>query len=698
LAEQSVKEKVVGFSLKETVALIVLGWIIFAWSYLSRVGAGPKYWVVTGGWLPWIYILVVIALLGRKGLKVPEKTFIIMLVYILAICSGREYVFWGAAEVDVINTITNTFSASMAMMRFPAGARDYLAGLLPPWLVLQDEHVANVYYDGGGIPLGVLYWEKTMPIIMSWSLILISTWLLVHTSITLFGGPQWYDVERLGFPLSIPLSYSINETYPTEDQPLWGRLFSFKNKIFWASLIVGMLLNIPYLITQVFPAIPLGALVGFGFGNIPINQNTAPALINAIQSILPGAQVSCVVALWTLPLMIMMPIDFLVTGVLCIFLICWIYPAIAIRSGWIPEGVWAGGARPFPFFYWAGNGMPIGLGLLSIWLARKQILKALKSLFWGEDFEINGVSARIGTAIMIVAMIIFLGVWIVAGIAIIPGILFFLLVGLKCFGGARGVAEFMTWDHAHYQTYQMVWPIGVSLGLWGAVPPQTNAQLAVFGLSVGTLGTWTGLGMGNSGLNYGIYAQYYGALRKTNSDVRRSFYELMIAMIFIIPFMLAFDAWFNSIAGISKTSQSGMDLNWFNPVQAAMDTGVTRLTWGISAYLTMEEQALWGFLGALTVIIVYYLRLIFPWFFLNPVAIWLFTMGGGTSSVYNWIETPIALLTRYILIRTIGPRRTEELIIPLAAGLAIGIGVLYLIVGAYIFFTVSVPTLAALLR
>ncbi|MEM1515542.1 MAG: hypothetical protein QXL85_08490 [Candidatus Bathyarchaeia archaeon] len=697
MTEQSAREKVVGFSLKETVALIMLGWIIFVWAYLSRVGAGPKYWVVTGGWLPWIYILVVIALLGRKGLKVPEKTFIIMLIYILAICSGREFIFWGSSEVDVINTITNTFSASMAMMRFPAGARDYLVGLVPPWLVLQDESVANVYYDGGGIPAGVPYWEKTLPIIIAWSLILISTWLLVHTSITLFGGPQWYDVERLGYPFAVPLSYSINEVYPAEDQPLWGRLLDFsRNKIFWISFIVGVLLNIPYFISQVFPAIPLGALVGYGFGNVPINTTTAPALINAIQSVLPGAQVSCILCLWSLPLLVLMPIDFLATGVLCIFLITWIYPAIAIRSGWVPEGVWTGTARPFPWFLWAGNGFPIGLGILSLWLARKQIVRALRALFGGEDFEIHGISARTGMAIMIIAAIIFLGVWVAAGIAIIPGIIFFILVGLKCFGGARGMAELGSWDHAHYQTYQFVWPLGVSLGIWGATPPQANPQLAVFGLSVGTLGTWTGLGMGNSGLNYAIYSEYYGVLRKTRAEVKKAFYELMIVMIFLVPFMLVFDAWFNSLVGISKTSQTGMDLNWFNPVQAAMDTGVTRLTWGISPLLTMEEQAMWGFLGMLTVWVIYYLRSVFPWFFLNPVAIWLFTM--GATNVWNWIEAPLALAIRYILVKVFGPRKAEITIIPFAAGLAVGIGALYLIVGAYIFFTVSVPTLATLLR
>jgi len=692
MIEPPAEKKAARFSLKETVALIILGWIIFAWSYLSRVGAGPKYWVVTGGWIPWFYILLVIALLGRKGLKVPDKTFILMLIYILAICSGREYIFWGSSEVDVINTITNTFSASMAMMRFPTGARDSLVGLLPSWLVLQDERVANVYYDGGGIPPGVPYWESTLPIIISWSLILISTWLLVHTSITLFGGPLWYDEERLGFPFSVPLSYSINGVYPAEDQPSWGRLFSIsRNKIFWISFVVGILLNIPYLIAQVFPAIPLGALVGYGFGNIPLNPTTAPALINAIQSILPGAQVSCTITLWILPLLLLMPTDFLATGVLCIFLLTWIYPAIAIRSGWVPEGVWTGTARPFPWFLWTGNGFPIGLAILSLWLARKRILRALKALFGGEDFEIHGISARTGMAILILAAIIFLGVWIAAGIAILPGILFFILVGLKCFGGARGIAELGSWDHAHYQTYQMVWPLGVSLGAWGPTPPQASAQLAVFGLSVGTLGTWTGLGMGNSGLNYAIYGEYYGVLRRTGADVRKHFYELTIAMIFIIPFMLVFDAWFNSVVGISNTSQTGMDLNWFNPVGAAMNTGVTALTWGISPYLTMTEQALWGFLGALTVWIIYYLRSVFPWFFLNPVAIWLFTM--GSTNVWNWIEASLCLVARYMLVRVLGPRRAEATIIPIAAGLAVGIGALYLIVGAYIFFTVSMPTL-----
>ena len=695
LSEKVSEKKAPAVSLKETVALIILGWVIFAWSFVSRVSAGPKYWVVTGGWIPWIYILMVVAGLGKRGLKVPNKTFLIMLIYLLAISSGREFIFWGSSEVDVINTITNTFSASMAAWIFPSEASERLAGLLPRWLVLQDNSIANIYYKGGGIPLGAPYWSSVLPIVVSWSLILITTWLIVHISIFLFGGPQWYDVERLNFPFAVPLSYSINETYPTEQQPSFGRLFNVsKNKAFWGAFIVGLILNIPYLIGQVLPFIPLGALVGFGFGNIPINMNTAPALITAVQAVLPGAQVECMACLWIIALLLLMPVDFLATGVISIFLITWIYPAIAIRAGWVPAGVWTGTARPFPWFLWAGNGMPIGFGILSLWLARKQIIRAIKSLVGGEDFEVHGVSVRTGLLIMIAAMVIFLGIWFSAGVPVITGILFFILVGLKCFGGARGIAEFGSWDHAHYQTYQMVWPVGAELGTWSWSAPQANASLATFGLAVGTAGTWTGFGMGNSALQYGIYGEYYGVLRKTGADLKKSFYELMIAMVFIIPFMLIFDAWFNSNVGISNTSQTGMDLNWFNPVQAAMDTGVASLSWGISPLLTMQEQALWGFLGALTVWIIYYLRMTFPWFFINPLAIWLFTM--GATNVYNWIEVPIALLVRYTLFKVLGARRAEELIVPLVSGLAVGIGAIYLIVGAVTFATISIPNLTTL--
>jgi hypothetical protein len=693
------EKNVTAISLKETVALIVLGYIIYVWSFVSRVLAGPKYWVVTGGWLPWIYILAVIALLGRMGLKVPDKSFVLMVIYILAINSGREFIFWGSSEVDIINTVTNTFSACMAAPYFPPGASESLARLIPEWLVLQDKRVADIYYRGGGIPPGVPYWSLTMPIIVVWSLIMITTWLMVHTSIVLFGGPRWYDVERLYYPFAVPLAYVINNIYPEEKAEEkaseWGRLFSFsRNKVFWVALIVGIILNIPYLIAQVLPFIPLGALVGYGFGNIPINESTAPALIRSVQAILPGAQVSCILCLWSLPLFMLMPIDFLVTGVIAVFLITWIYPAIAIRVGLVPAGQWTGIARPFPWFLWAGNGMPIGLGIMTLWLVRKQIIRAIKSLIGGENFEVHGISMRRGLSIMIIAMIIFLGIWYAAGIDPIVGTLFFILVGLKCFGGARGMAEFSSWDHAHYQTYQMVWPIGVALGRWGPTPPQTSRPLAVFGLAVGTMGTWTGLGMGNAALQYAIYSQYYGVQRKVGADLRKSFYELMIAMIFLIPFMLVFDAWFNSNVGISRTSQTGMDLNWFNPVAAAMNTGVVGLTWGVSPLLTMQEQALWGFLGALTVWVISYLRAVFPWFFINPVALWIFTM--GATNVYNWIEAPIALVARYTLLKVLGARKTEELLVPLVAGLAVGIGALYLIVGAYIFFTVSIPNFSML--
>jgi len=216
-------------SVKETIALIIFGIIVWIFSYCTRVLSGPKFWVVTGGWLLWFYIIIIFAFLAKMGIKIPNQSFFLLMVYLLMMGAGRDYVLWGGAECNLIDGITSTFGASMAMMNFPLGAREVLSGIVPKWLLLQDQQISNIYYFGGGVPENVPYWSTISPLILVYSLLIFGGMLAQHCFAFLFGDPRWYDIERLPFPYGAPLGYVINQTYPEKEGGKSGSLLSLKD-------------------------------------------------------------------------------------------------------------------------------------------------------------------------------------------------------------------------------------------------------------------------------------------------------------------------------------------------------------------------------------------------------------------------------------------------------------------------------------
>jgi len=60
---------------------------------------------------------------------------------------------------------------------------------------------------------------------------------------------------------------------------------------------------------------------------------------------------------------------------------------------------------------------------------------------------------------------------------------------------------------------------------------------------------------------------------------------------------------------------------------------------------------------------------------------------------WMWLDSLIALILKYAFSRALGPRRTEELIVPAASGFAIGYGFLVLVADLYVWITYSWPFL-----
>jgi hypothetical protein len=81
------------------------------------------------------------------------------------------------------------------------------------------------------------------------------------------------------------------------------------------------------------------------------------------------------------------------------------------------------------------------------------------------------------------------------------------------------------------------------------------------------------------------------------------------------------------------------------------------------------------------------------WIF-NPIG---FAFTGIENFYVGWFNAVVfGLIAKYILNRAVGPRRAMEISIEFVAGIMAGVGLLYLVLGGYVFFTISLPNLGLL--
>lgn len=672
-------------SIAEIVALILITWFAFVWGWITRDFALGKYWVATGTFLPWFWLLLVVGYLGKKGVLRLSKEFVVCVIFILMMTTGKWYWFMGTSEVNIFNNFAATYtSAAQAWIEIPV-AREYLAGLLPTWLVPQDDVAVGRYYSGGGDP----YWGVYIGPITAWSLLLISIVLISAPMVLLILGPQWYEVERLQFPIVIPSVYAVNETFPTEEKGEWFRIANFttgRYKVFWIAFVIGLFLNLPYILTQVIPAMPVFPIMGGGYGVWNLEGLDA-----AVENILPNAQLDCQVVVTNILIFTMLPLDVTITALIFRVFVGVIYNPLVTRMGLVAPGdnFAPGLAWPWPHFLgFAYMGGFMGMAAMALWSTRDRWFRAFKS--FKEDFEVEGASMRLGMILMAIGALLMLGVWIAAGLNPVMAVIWLVLFTMMNIGGAYLYAGGMWYGadcHGLY-TWQLGFPIGQGLGIWSGTAPQQNASLAVYGLASGTMGHCISPFGSNSAFSFSQFTATYGLAKGTNADFKKVVTYLVIALVFLFPFALTVNTYVASHVGMANTGEQ----TW-STAAGALDTGVRGISFGIGD-LSFTDMWTWTIGGGAIFVIISWLRTIFPWFFINPIGISL-ALGAGLWLV-GWVNPLVAIILRVTLEKTMGPRRTMEYLIPILSGLAIGMGFLYFFVGLYIMATSSLPTFAAL--
>jgi hypothetical protein len=366
------------------------------------------------------------------------------------------------------------------------------------------------------------------------------------------------------------------------------------------------------------------------------------------------------------------------------------------RAGILAPGASIYWSWPIPLAFFNSVSANIGLGLVVLFMMRGRIKKAFSS--FKQDYEVNGMSVRMLLSLGIVGAILFLLIWIVAGVDPISSILLGLVFTVTSIGGAYHYG-FLYWYGAHctgYDGWKWAWPISSGLGLLPTTAPSTSANAAAFGYYTTTMGTCVGAFEANSMYNPDILIQTYSLGADTKTDLKRLLTYMLVTLVLLAPFAFVFDAWFNSHVGISNTSQSSMDMFWWNPASAALGLGVQSFTWSTGRF-PIWQQLVGQLVVALFIFVSYFISARVPvltWI-LHPAGM-ATALGVNPGGWVGWFNPLVGLIAKYILNRAVGPRRAMEVTIEFVAGIAVGFGLLFLVLGGYVFFTISLPNLGLL--
>ncbi|MEM1667753.1 MAG: DUF6785 family protein [Thermofilaceae archaeon] len=630
--------------------------------------------------IPYFFIILLNFLVGKVNPRwrlTPPELAILLLPFFAII--GKAYLPIGAGFEGFgrfqINTVHFLIYATNNMPMMPV-----FRELLPGYIWPKDPTVIEMAWRGK-LPGEVVNWGAwTGAIMFIWLSSL--TWLLLVIFIV-FGiiGYQWVEVERLTFPMAIPTTYIIVRSQENGRTPLFDMKES-ESRIFWVAFIVGLVIGGAPIMAEVIPAIPVGG--AFQWGEMPMSFMFIPAVFG------PGAHAQATFIIHQAMLFLLVPFDVLWTGFLIWVIFGLIYQPLGVRMGWLPyePGVetwsnwWFGYRPPFPYSFFATAGLATGVALYSLWVARDRI-RRLFSTIRGADIIEDGLSLRLVAMGLIGSALFFLIFWAAVGVPFVAAILLLLTWFLWQIGHARVMAE-VWWHDPCYWAYVFYWLYPAGAGwMWGTEIPTRSAGWLMTNTAITILGEWTPR---HFPMSSGFFTNYYYVVRRTRTNLKDAFIISVITAVLCSLIATIVPLWLANHIGLSKSALVG----YASYIAGyTSDKGITSMG---AFTIPNEHIAAWTVIGILTAFALYFIRMRWPAFIINPVAaipaFWLME--------FMWLASLVALVVKIVLVRALGAARFERYVTPIAAGVAIGYGALVIVPMFFHIATTIIPRFAAL--
>ncbi|HID90562.1 TPA: hypothetical protein EYP44_01215, partial [Candidatus Bathyarchaeota archaeon] len=503
-------------SLVISVSLLIISIIIgdIQWLY------SEKPWVFHGWFVPFVYIILINEVLGRinKRLRLTSQELLVIFPSMF-FAAGKNYVLAGITAGEIIFSELHWNLELTAFALNIGDLRDVFAELTP-WFMFptgpEGMEIARIIQEGLK-PGEALNWGLLTVPILYWSAVMVLMFFIMQFLVFAIVGQPWTEVERLVFPMAVPYMYTINRAGDVDPATNKSRLFDLKDprmKVFWAGLIVGILLTAIPALYEVFP--PLAILEAFQWGETPVR-------FEPLVAALPGARGwACLIIAQAL-LWLLLPNEVYYTSIAMWIVFGVLYQWLGVMTGviayepgmeyrWPWEAVpqwWA----PLPYGLIATTGIMLGIGAWNLWFLRSRI-KRLASVFkGGEDIVEHGLSMRFMTRFGVASILLFLILMVVTGVPVVIAVIFLALWFLWLVQVTRCWSE-IWWHEGNFAVQGNIWNyyhnIGAAMGYWPMeatweVPNMSYAWYATNRITFAT-STWVvrhyPMGEGNLALLY----------------------------------------------------------------------------------------------------------------------------------------------------------------------------------------------------
>ncbi len=543
---------------------------------------------------------------------------------------------------------------------------------VPPYMAPKNMEALKAFFEGGIYDPGV--WATPILFWILFSIVLYcGSYIMLYTL-----RKPMIEMERLPFPTVLPSAYVF--LWYAEEEKGKPKIFNFRlplTKFFWIGLLIGISIYVPNAISALTPI------------TFPTYLNVIPCdLVPYTMSFLPGAEMNSYYPLADAIAWSLIPLDVLATAVLYWVVFGIIYPVIGVKAGILPYvpgeseyGQYAWSVGPFKRGWFGFFGVVFGLGVWCLWYYRESFVTVFKSGLFPNKYptlpkEDDGVSFRLvawGTIAFLVALTMF---FMLAGVSLLMSIVGVLLWIIVAVGWVRVSAYgFNSYAPNFHNNLRLYFDIGTLMGQWGP-RPDPKAFNAMF--------MWANTGSGSRMASYNVHGQF--GSYKIGNLLNTSGKDILIVSILTmlstaITVQSLWPWWYTRFGGYNKLGTVEYHV-W--------DIGgVWSLTHGTPPTdLTAPETLAYAVGGTIFVFVTYFLRLRYPWFFINPVGLQL-----GAPA---WWAIPLtALVIKALTLKLGGTKAWENYVMPFAIGVALGNGVIY-IISAFIALPSRVlPTLMA---
>jgi len=634
---------------------------LYPWELSSRP------YTFSGQFISYFWIILFFEVLGRINprLRLSKQEMVILMV-MFWLTAGISFIEKGTPNEGLVKQWSNgqgLLPAVYAMNNDP-----YMTnwkGFFPDFWTPQDPAVVVKAWTGG--PLD---WGPWIAPIIYWSLIWLA-WVVPALCWGFMFKRPLVEIERLPFVAGIPLAVFSDRALDVDPSTNKSRIFDLSdpgNKLIWIGVFIGMIGGLVPLLTEIFPALPIGAW----WGEIPIN------LTQYIEPALPGFDAGMVLHTTQIPLWLFVPTDVLLTSIVSWLAFNVIYNIVVLRMGLVPfepgisnNSSWSFGWQPpFHYAWFAFTGILVGVGLWTFWGARDH-LKKVFSTVTGPDFSEGGQSMRQVVLLNAVFTIFFIGLWVAGGIPLHLMIIFVILWVIWQVGSTRMVGE--VWYHmptAQFLEWPYMWNIGVATGQWADATPTTSPAAVKTMFMTSNMTSWTPRFASNSMFMSSIG---YRVADITKTRAGEMFRWLLVVSILGIFTLVPAGVWFtHRFGGLSSFTGSNGEAG--GTVWETGNFNTIAPEWVPSGY-TILTHVTYTVVGAIVAILMYVARARFPWFFLNPsalaISMWL--------NEYMWFNAIAAFILKMLVLRVGGVTVLEKRVLPFIVGFATGYGSLLLI-------------------